>query len=225
MTLTGLQYKREEKPLLEAAEDLREDVEQGAFDLVIVDSFGLASGGDQNDAQTVLGVFNAIRRLNCTVLIIDHLGKGPDARERGAFGSSYKRHAARSMWELVQGDIDLQFGLFHRKANRGRLASPIGLRLDITENDNYEYLSAAFSPCDVGDIPDQKNTVSVPLQILQAIQDTSENRISRADLLKALPDVQSKHVDSKLTQLKQRGSLIDLGRGLYGLPLEDKPYA
>ena len=95
------------------------------FDLVVIDSVGLALGGDASDAQTVLAFFGALNQLETTVLLIDHMTKGPDSQERGAFGSVYKRNSARSVWEMRQAaDGDMTMGLYHRKANSSRLSPP-----------------------------------------------------------------------------------------------------
>ena len=98
----GLRYQKAQGPLVEWIDTLASYVEAEKFDLVVIDSAGLALGGDANDAQTVLAFFGALNQLETTTLVIDHMGKGPDSQERGAFGSVYKRNSARSLWEMRQ---------------------------------------------------------------------------------------------------------------------------
>ena len=88
--------------------------------------------GDAN--ESVVRLFTALRHLNTTVLVIDHISKEGAASESGAFkpyGSAYKVNLARSVWELRQGkeaDVDaIHLGLYHRKSNNSRLAAPMGL--------------------------------------------------------------------------------------------------
>ena len=148
----GLRYQSAQSPLVEWIDTLSSYVEKERFDLVVIDSVGLALGGDANDAQAVLAFFTALRQLEATTLLVDHMGKGPDSQERGAFGSVYKRNSARSYWEMRQAaDGELSMGLYHRKTNLGRLSPPVGLSLDIVENDDYTIQSASFSPFAVTD--------------------------------------------------------------------------
>ena len=208
-----LDYKREEKTLVDAADDLREDVEQGAYDLVVIDSFGMATGGDMNDMETVLAVFGVLRRLNTTVLIVDHIGK--DA-ERGAIGSKFKRHTARSMWELKGSGEDLSFGLFHKKANRGRKSAPLGLNINLVEDDNGNYLSANFSKIDVSTLPELESSLTIPQRITAAISDTPDGQIVREALIEALPDLDKVKLDSNISRMVRDGRLVKLSRGAYG---------
>ena len=79
-----LRYQRETRPLVDLITDLEKYVDREDIDLVIVDSVGLALGGQFNDGEVVLRMFEAVRQLDATVLLIDHQGKGEDgARPRG----------------------------------------------------------------------------------------------------------------------------------------------
>ena len=119
----GVTWQHAQGPLVDWIDDLANHVTAKNFDLVVIDSVGLALGGDANDAQTVLAFFGALNQLEATVLLIDHMGKGPDSQDRGAFGSVYKRNSARSVWEMRQAaDGEMTFGLYHRKANNSRLS-------------------------------------------------------------------------------------------------------
>ena len=163
----GLRYQSAQGPLVDWIDTLAGYVEAEKFDLVVIDSVGLALGGDANDAQTVLAFFGALRQLEATTLLVDHMTKGPDSQERGAFGSVYKRNSARSVWEMRQAaDGELNMGLYHRKANDSRLAPSLGLSLEIIEDDDYTIQSASFSRCDVTDDPELAKGISAPLRIL-----------------------------------------------------------
>ena len=120
----ALAYQRAHGPLVEWIDELATHVEREQFDLVVLDSVGLALGGDANDAQTVLAFFDALRQLEATTLLIDHMTKGSDSQERGVFGSAYKRNSARSLWEMRQAEGELTMGLYHRKANNSKLSPP-----------------------------------------------------------------------------------------------------
>ena len=151
----GLRYFAAQGPLVDWIDDLANHVAREEFDLVVIDSVGLALGGDANDAETVLAFFRALRQLDATILLIDHMTKGPDSKDRGAFGSVYKRNSARSLWEMRQAENgEMTMGLYHRKANNSRLSPPVGLSLNIIEDDDYTIQVASFRRCDVADLPD-----------------------------------------------------------------------
>ena len=159
----GLRYQSAQGPLVDWIDTLAAYVVAEKFDLVVFDSVGLALGGDANDAETVLGFFGALRQLEATTLLVDHMTKGPDSQERGAFGSVYKRNSARSLWEMRQSQNgEMTMGLYHRKANNSRLSAPFGLTLEIVEDDDYTIQSARFSQCDVADDPELAKGLSAP---------------------------------------------------------------
>jgi hypothetical protein len=83
--------------------------------LIIVDSQGLATGGQLVDEEMVISYFAALRELGGSSLTITHTNKDGDL-----FGSQYTLASARNLWEIrrsavSKGQIDV--ALFHRKAN------------------------------------------------------------------------------------------------------------
>ena len=210
----GLRYQSAQGPLVDWIDTLANHVAGEQFDLVVIDSVGMALGGDANDAQTVLAFFGALRQLETTTLLIDHMTKGPDSQERGVFGSSYKRNTARSLWEMRQAaDGEMTMGLYHRKANDSRLAPPVGLRLEIVEDDDYTIQAATFSRCDVQDDPELAKGLSIPQRILASL---SNGALDRTAIREKLPDKKDS-VDDALTRMVNRGQLVRLERGSYGL--------
>ena len=215
----GVRWQHAQGPLVDWIDDLANHVAREKFDLVVIDSVGLALGGDANDAQTVLAFFAALNQLEATTLLIDHMGKGPDAQDRGAFGSVYKRNSARSVWEMRQAAGELTMGLYHRKANNSRLSSPVGLSLEIIEDENERPVSASFSRCDVADLPsDLASGMTMPQRIKAALG-TGARRID--DICEALNDTPPSSVDAVLSRMAKRGQLTKPERGMYGLAYQD----
>ena len=216
----GVRWQHAQGPLVDWIDDLAKHVAREKFDLVVIDSVGLALGGDANDAQTVLAFFGALHQLEATTLLIDHMGKGPDSQDRGAFGSVYKRNSARSVWEMRQAaDGELTMGLYHRKANNSRLSSPVGLSLEIIEDENERPVSASFSRCDVADLPsDLASGMTMPQRIKAALG-TGARRID--DIREALNDTPPSSVDAVLSRMAKRGQLTKPERGMYGLAYQD----
>ena len=167
----GLRYFAAQSPLVDWIDTLADHVAAEQFDLVVIDSVGMALGGDAGSDEKVLAFMSALRTLQTTVLLIDHMTKGADSEDRGAFGSAYKKNQGRSMWEMRQAaDGELTVGLYHRKTNLGRLGPAVGLSLEIIEDDDYTIQSASFSRCDVTDNPELAKGISAPLRILAALK-------------------------------------------------------
>ena len=215
----GLRYFGAQGPLVDWIDDLANHVAGEEFDLVVIDNVGLALGGDANDAETVLAFFRALRQLDTTILLIDHMTKGPDSKDRGAFGSVYKRNSARSLWEMRQAENgEMTMGLYHRKANNSRLSPPVGLSLNIVEDDDYTIQAASFRRCDVADLPDDlAGGMSIPQRITATL---SRGELPVETIREALDDAPPASVDAVLSRMYKRGQLTKHSRGMYGLACE-----
>ena len=216
----GLRYQSAQGPLVDWIDTLAAYVVAEKFDLVVFDSVGLALGGDANDAETVLAFFGALRQLEATTLLVDHMTKGPDSQDRGAFGSVYKRNSARSLWEMRQSQNgEMTMGLYHRKANNSRLSPPVGLSLEIVEDDLYTIQSARFSRCDVTDDPDLAKGVSAPLRILAAL---GHGALDLESICETLHDIPRATLEPALSRMVKSGKLTRPDRGTYGLSSNGK---
>ena len=213
----GLRYQSAQGPLIDWIDTLAAYVTAEKFDLVVFDSVGLALGGDANDAETVLAFFGALRQLEATTLLVDHMTKGPDSQERGAFGSVYKRNSARSLWEMRQSQNgEMTMGLYHRKANNSRLSPPVGLSLTIVEDDDYTIQSAHFRQCEVTDDPDLAKGLSASLRIQAAL---NHGALASDAIYETMQDLPRGTVESALSRMVKGGKLIRPDRGMYGLPI------
>jgi hypothetical protein len=132
-----LHYRAGAGPLTDQLDDVAQHIAQHGIVLLVIDSVGLAmpsraEGADANEA--VLRLFSALRYLDVTSLLIDHVAGADMGREGPVakpYGSVYKWNLARNVFELRQepaGDEDvMRLALFHRKANRTAKLDPIGL--------------------------------------------------------------------------------------------------
>ena len=213
----GLDYLPATAPLADWIDDLQRHVAKEKTDLVVIDSVGLAVGGAFNEGEQVIQLFAAVRQLECTVMLVDHSGKGEDAAERGAIGSSYKRHLARSMWELRRGGDDgnaFEIGLFHRKANNSRRSKPFGLKVDIQTDDNEIAQLATFRRCDVADSPELVEGLSVSERITAMLKHGAMNA---SDIVEGMSDKAEQTVRAELARMVKKGRLVNVSRGRYGL--------
>jgi len=137
------------QPLADDIEQIQRIVSEKEIEFVIVDSMGPACGADPNSPEAVIAYFTALRSLRITSLTVDHIAK--NAATPTPFGSIYKVNLSRSVFEVRReqepGDDTMQMGLFNRKANFGKLLSPLGLAATFTPT------AITFDMCQVRDIP------------------------------------------------------------------------
>lgn len=114
-------HQRMTASLSESARDMRRLVAELGAVFVIVDSIGMASGGDPADAAGIIKAMIGARSLGVPVLGIHHLPK--DAKDKSRpYGSVYAAAEARMTW-LVERDDDAPAGmtriaLTNKKSNR-----------------------------------------------------------------------------------------------------------
>ncbi len=211
-----LRYQTATGPLTDWIDDLGRYVSKNEIQLVVIDSLGLALGGVVNESENVVQLFAALRELDATTLLIDHQGKGEDANQRGAIGSSYKRHYARSEWEMRRAEDgdDFTIGLYHRKANNARRSAPIGLSLEIETDDYGRAQTATFTRSAVEDDPDLVTGLSIPQRIRASL---SNGALTNDGIYERLPDKRQSSIDTALTRMVRAGQLMRPERGKYGL--------
>ena len=216
----GLNYLAAQGPLVDWIDDLTNHVAREVCDMVVIDNVGLALGGDANDAETVLEFFRALRQLDVTILLIDHMTKGPDSKDRGAFGSVYKRNSARSLWEMRQSENgEMTMGLYHRKSNNSRLSPPVGLSLNIIEDDDYTIQAASFRRCDVADLPDDlAGGMTMPQRITATL---SRGQLPVETIHESLGDTPPASVNAILSRMVKRGRLLRPEKGMYQLAYQE----
>ena len=145
-------------------------VEDRDISLVVIDSFGMAVGGNQNEGDYVKGVMSSLNELKASVLVIDHVSK-----ENGdtPIGSNYKQTSARNVWKIDKsqnlGANIVEVGLYHTKANNSKLFAPVGIRLEFI-NDMYDQTDRVLiSTIDVGDSDALADQLPVAKKIEKAL--------------------------------------------------------
>lgn len=136
-------YRRCNRPLADDADELSHICATRGVKFILIDSAGMAmgAGGDYGDAnESTIRLFDAIRHIGLSTLVVDHVSKQEmktaDGKTKAAlpYGSVYKVNLSRSAWELrnttAEGDERLSLSLVHAKANDSRLREPIGLSVD-----------------------------------------------------------------------------------------------
>ena len=95
-----IKYRRCSLPLYQDIERIMTAIVDYHIELVIIDSLGLACGGDLNEAATAIQFFSALRQLKVTSLILAHTSKDKLSKNKTIFGSVYFEAQARNIWHL-----------------------------------------------------------------------------------------------------------------------------
>ena len=131
----GLLYLRMEESVSDLLESIRRIISQHNIGLVVIDSLGPACGGDPEQAKFIIPLMNDFRKLNTTLLVIDHQAKlqeGQNYSRKTPFGSAYKFNLARSVLQLQRVDTSkdrTRSVLRHTKSNLGPLQEPVPIQL------------------------------------------------------------------------------------------------
>ena len=148
--------------------------DEGA-DMIIVDSKGAAVGGRINEADTTVQLFNSIRSLRITSIVIDHVAKQSAV---GPIGSTYTVAEARNVWEMraskTIADNKLRIGFYHRKTNMSKKHQPFALEFTFAEDENEIVQSVVVEQADVTEDADTRAALPLVERIKIFLSDQSE---------------------------------------------------
>jgi hypothetical protein len=140
--LPRVYYRRAVASLRESAPALRREIAELGIGMVVIDSLGMASGGDPQAPDVAIALFAAIRSLEVPTFAIDHVAK--NAADVGkAFGSVYKHNGPRITWRQdksqEEGSSDVVIALVNHKRNNGPKLPRRGYRMEFeSENDHLQ---------------------------------------------------------------------------------------
>jgi len=99
-------YQRMETSMKEAAREVKRKAGEVGAIAVVIDSAGMASGGDPMDAQAMIASLSAARAMALPTFVIHHLKKDATTQEKKApYGSVYARNEVRLAW-LVETETE-----------------------------------------------------------------------------------------------------------------------
>ncbi len=193
----NLKYRRCFQSLSHEVETIQRMVLDHNAGLVVLDSVGMACGGEPEKADSVLRYFAALRSLKCTTLNIDHISKGAEGKSSSPFGSVYKINMSRSVWECKIGDADdqnvLSVGFFHRKANFKKRSNPIALSY------KFEGDTISIDKTDLSSDPELSGHMTVKDRLIRALFDGKKSTKQLSDEL-GIP-----HSSVRVTLLRFKG--------------------
>jgi len=204
-----ISYRRCFMRLADDIEPIRKIVEDGGIDTVIIDSAGLACGGDLNLPEPVTMFFSALRSLSTTSIIIHHTTKEAK-RHKSPFGSHYFVVQARTIYEIRSSQEPdsnvLHVGLFHYKKNIGGKINPMGFRFTYEGNVIYTELE------DVKNVPAFSGDLPVSIQIKEELNDGPKTIVELAELLDKKQDT----ISRTMRRLRDGGSVVKLPEHKWG---------
>lgn len=124
-------YQRVSRPLPECVEDITETIERRKADVLILDSLGMAAGGDLNAPDAATRLFEAIDTIGLPTLIIGHTHKAGE--DKTIYGSVFFYNLPTVIWEVTVDREEelgpLRLGLTNRKDNLAPYHAPMGISL------------------------------------------------------------------------------------------------
>ncbi len=131
-------YMQATHTLADEIADILVHVREKDVKLVILDSAGMAIGGDINDATAVIRFYQEVRKITemgATVLILTHVAKSQKSQddETTPIGSAFFEYLARMTWELKYWkhpafESAYVHALYNRKSNFGK-KDPVAFRV------------------------------------------------------------------------------------------------
>lgn len=185
------------QPLVRMLPQLQRHVAEKKIGFVVVDSAVAALSGEAKEAQTH-EIFNALRALKVTSLILTHQSKTEDGRKT-PYGSIFFWNRARAVWEIRKnqniGEDSIEVGLFHRKSNRSKLFHSLGYKLTFGNG------MIQIDPTDVKAIP----ALAAGLHLRDRIRDLLEaGPFSEEEIVKEL-QADKDQVHARLYELRKNG--------------------
>lgn len=182
---------------------IKKHIDTVGADVLIIDSLGLACGGNLMDPDNANQFFLALSQLETTTIILHHTSKS-DNDNKTPFGTVYFWNNARNIFEIrkmqEQGADDMVIGVFHRKANYDKLVAPMALRIHHNET------AISVEEVDVQDyFPDE---LSVADRIYNLLITTG--KLSAKEIAGAL-NLRQDTVRMTLNRMRSKGQTQKLG--------------
>jgi len=133
--LLDMDYRRCTLPLCHDTEAITQIISDCGIDITIIDSLGLAAGGELNSTESALNFWTAWRSLKTTSLILAHVAKNGEDKKRSVYGNQYFTAEARSIWEIKKSQEndsnEMDVALFNRKPPPfAKIHSPFGIHYE-----------------------------------------------------------------------------------------------
>lgn len=199
-------------PLAEDLEKINNIIEQKGIEVLIIDSMGPAAGVKLSTDEPAIRLFQALRQLNTTSLLVGQTSKSQDDKKKTLYGSTFFEYLARNIWQVrsIRDKDRLTCGLFHEKSNYTRRHKPIGI--EICHYDD----SIIIDRCEPETIPEMLERMGWETRILQAL---TKGALTQKELSsEMIADEKDKGtINTYLNRLKKKGKVVNLDGHTWGL--------
>jgi AAA domain len=134
-----IEYKRCDKPLADMLPQVMRQRDKTKADFLVVDSLDPASGYQGNWNERAGRLFDAIRVLDMTTLIIAHsnkqslVAKCDQKQDMSVFGSIMNTNRARAVWRVMKEQepesSEALVTLYQESVNHGKIKKPLQLEI------------------------------------------------------------------------------------------------
>lgn len=173
-------------PLVDDVEQIQNYIEDCEAELIIIDSIGAATGGeDINKAMVATSVMNAIRRLKTTAFIIHHTSKMQGGRPT-PFGSVYFNNSNRNAFYAFkseqEGENIITVGYTHEKHNYTGKLNPLAARITFGD------MLTTVDSVNPKTVPDFMDKLPIIQQLEYALLDNGSMTVMDISKLRHLPE-------------------------------------
>lgn len=220
-------YRRLYGRLVDSADVLLREAKRLGVRYGILDSLGGAVGGELVDPACVLPCFDVLSRFEMPWLIISHVNaetvKNDGNGHLTPFGSIYVENASGNTFSVRNrsepGQPVANLWVTHQKVNDGPKVPAHGLSVRFTNDpaDPDRTAAVEFAKDDTlaATVFTDKQTLSDRIRFV--IEQAPRRAASLHEIKEALPDVAEGSLRGTLSADAQRGRLVVLSRGIYGL--------
>lgn len=212
-----LPYRRCALPLAMDLDQIRKYIDESEAQFIIIDSLGLACGGELKESGPAIAFFTALRQLHTTSIILAHTAKGgennPNGKaSRSIYGSVYFEAQSRSVWEVIK-DIDgqgLNLTLNHRK-------SPPFQKKHDSLAFRLEYDDKGYLQIGLGEIKETPDGYLAKMGTQHRVLDALKKGDKTVDEICKIISLDTNNVRNALSELKKLGKVNNIKRGSWGL--------
>ena len=204
----AMHYRHCAQPLANDLDELKWHIGTIGANMLIIDSQGLAAGGELKDTQPAISFYAGLRALKVTSLILAHNSKDKDTKTRSIYGNQYFTAQARNVWEVRKsqeaGSSEMDIALFHRKPPPfAGVHKPLGFKIVFDDQGGKMNIKQS-DPRTVGEFMDQ---MSLKSRIIEELKGGSMLTKELAEVLDSSPN----QIKARCNELKHKGQVIKVG--------------
>lgn len=207
-----IKYRSCALPLYQDLEQIKEAIDYHGANLLIIDSLGLASGGEPKETEPALKFFAALRQLKTTSLILGHNSKNSETNKRSIYGNMYYTAQSRNIWEVRKvaepDENKIDIALFHRKAPPfDKLRKAQGYHVEFSRD------KICVTAQEATTVREFVQGMGTQAQIKDLLLD---GELSTSEIAETL-DITDVNCRMALKRLRDKKEVIKLNNGKYGL--------